>query len=141
MLGKKAMLGNIIGGFMMILVGMTLLTTISQEIDNSINCIQENNTNEYYGSTNSFGGGGAEHFGGYDGEIKTRNFLSDLAPYQTDKSIINPNCEPITGMSKTVLKSTPYFFMFGIILAAICMVINGLKNRGLFNKDDEDDKY
>lgn len=127
------MVGNLIGGVIAILIGISLFGTISQEMHNVMNCIPSNITNgsQYYGETNSFGGGGSEHFGGYDGEVRTRNFMAELAPYKTEKSILNPDCKKVTGATKTMLTILPWFFALAILGIAIQMVYGALVDSGL----------
>jgi len=131
-MNKKGLIANLIGGFIVILVAVALIPTIAQVIDNTVNCISNNQTIDNIssapkGETGSFGGAGVEtHFGGYDGQVVHKSFLS-----QTDKSIINPDCEPITGPSKTLLGLIPVFFALCILTIVIMIVYSALQNAGV----------
>jgi len=137
-MNKKGMLANMIGGIIVVFVGVMLVPTISQEINNATNCIINQTGNETLalnatpkGSTGSFGGAGGEtHFGGYDGEVVHKPFLSDYAIIKTDKSVINPNCEPMTGPSKQLLELMPIFFAIVILGAGITISFSALRNSG-----------
>lgn len=149
---KKGMLANLIGVFVTILIGISLAGTISQEIDNIISCNssifnntgQENITlpdknDDYYGKTDSFGGGGAEqHFGGYDGTVKTKSFLSNLAPLKTEDSYIG--CEqyeefrPGTLLG-TTLQLVPGFFILAMMLMAIMQISVALRSAGFLSNE------
>lgn len=126
------MLGRIISGFIVILIGIILVGTISQEINNVFNC---NSTNQTYeqptGATDSFGGGGSEHFGGYDGTVNHKPFLSNLAPIKTDKSLLNPDCTPLRGNAKTLLSLVPIFFAIAVLLVGVAITYSNLINSGL----------
>ena len=137
-MNKKGLLSNIIGGFITVFIAITLFGSISQEIDNIVNCNITNSTNITYeqplGSTDSFGGGGAGHFGGYDGTVK-KSFTSNFAPYKTNESILNPNCNQLTSSSKTMLEIVPTFFLIAILVVSIGSVYYGLRNSGLIGGD------
>jgi hypothetical protein len=143
MKNKKGMLGNLMGGFIVILIGVSLVPMISQEINNAISCNQTssffNMTSEYYGETDSFGGGGAEHFGGYDGKVVHKDFLSNLAVYKTDKSIINPDCKSLIeeGSASTILLGlVPYVFALVILLTGLALAFSGLRSAGLIGGNE-----
>lgn len=134
---KKAMLGNIIGTFIVILVGVSLIPMIAQEVDNAANCALynyeniSNATGTPKGPTESFGGAGADyHFGGYDGKVEHKSFLSDYAVVKTNSSILNSDCKPITGPMKTALNFVPIVFGLAIALAGIGMAYSSLRNMG-----------
>ena len=139
MKSKKGMLGNIIGGIMVVFIGIMIVPTISQEIYNATNCIVNQTGNETLalnatpkGSTDSFGGAGGEtHFGGYDGEVVHKPFLSDYAIVKTDKSVINPDCEEITGFRKTLLDTIPAFFALAILGVGVAVTFSSLRNSGV----------
>lgn len=129
------MLPNLIGGFIVILVGISLMGTISQQLDNALNC---NITSQYVnitaeqpkGSTGSFGGGGADYrFGGYDGQVVHKSFLSDYSVIQTNKSMIG--CIEMTSTGASLLSLVPLFFGVGIILSAIGMGYSALRSGGM----------
>jgi hypothetical protein len=128
------MLPNLIGGFIVILIGISLMGTISQQLDNALNC---NITSEYVniteqpkGSTGSFGGGGSDyHFGGYDGQVVHKSFLSQYSVIDTNKSMIG--CINMTSYGANILSLVPLFFGLGIILAAIGMGYGALKQGGM----------
>ena len=135
---KKGMLGNFIGGFIVILVGISLLGTISQEIDNSfcganITIINMNDTLEPNGATDSFGGGGATHFGGYDGTVKHDSWLSNLAIVKTNESYIfnGEDCIDPNSYIGTIANMVPGFFAFGILIIGLGIGYTALKQGGL----------
>jgi len=137
---KKGMLANLIGGFVVILVGVSLLGTISQEMNNAIcpdNMTIDANvsaitTDAPNGATDSFGGGGTSHFGGYDGTVKHENWFANLAPIKTNKSLFfnGDNCISVNGGGATILNLVPAFFALGILGAAIAMVYSSLRTGG-----------
>lgn len=135
---KKAMLGNLIGAFVVILVGVSLIPTISQELDNAMNCPLynyeniSNATGTPKGPTDSFGGAGADyHFGGYDGKIVHKSFLSQYAVIKTNESIfVNPDCKELTPTMKTALGFVPIIFGLAIVLTAIGITFSSLRNMG-----------
>ena len=139
---KKGMIGNLIGGFVTILVGVSLIGPIAQEINNVANCQASNfsigslSTESPEGITNSFGGGGANHFGGYDGEVKHNSFTETLAStsiVKTNKSFINPDCIPLEEgtWGATMLKIVPAFFALGLLAAGLGVAYSGLRNSGM----------
>jgi hypothetical protein len=136
-MNKKGLIGNLIGTFIVVLVAVALTPTIAQEINNTVNCISDNQTIDNIssapkGETGSFGGAGVEtHFGGYDGQVVHKSFLSKYSFVQTNKSIINPDCEPITGPSKTLLGLIPAFFALSLLLIAIGIVYSALRDAGV----------
>jgi len=97
---------------------------ITQEINN-IDCIPQNLSDLFNmtqqqadtGTTESFGGGGSNHFGGYTGEVKHKDFVSSHAVIQTNSSLFNPNCVPITESEsiKQLLSYAPWMLLFGWI--------------------------
>lgn len=110
---------------------------ITQEINN-IDCIPQNLSDLFNmtqqqadtGTTESFGGGGSNHFGGYDGQIVHKSFLSQYSIIQTNSSVFNPDCEPLSPTAKQALGFVPLFFALGIILMAIGVVYSSLRNVG-----------
>lgn len=146
---KKAMLANLIAGFMVLMVGLTIVPMIFQEINNLSNCgsapvteVQETIPVESApGATDSFGGGGAAHFGGYDGKLEHKSFTQEVASYsivKTDKSYFRPNCGMnVTSASQDlILTSTLFNFLPGlfaliILGTAIIMVAAAFRNSGL----------
>lgn len=134
---KKGMIGNLIGGFIVILIGVSLMGPIAQEMSNIVNCnstLLNISTGDPQGSTDSFGGGGSNHFGGYDNTIAHKTFLQSVADtslIKSDKSILNPDCEVLTGASATVLQIVPLFFALGVMGAAIAMIYGSLRSGGL----------
>ena len=130
------MLGNIVGGFMVVFIGFTLFPMISQELNNAMSCNSTNYTlNQTYeqpiGSTDSFGGGGVDaHFGGYDGEVK-KSWSSNLAIYKTNESILNPNCNELSGSTKTMIDLAKLMFIVAIVLMGFFLVFNAIRNSGL----------
>lgn len=140
-MNKKGLLGNLVGGFIIIFVAICLFGTISQEIDNILNCnntsFNSTNVSQYekpIGTTDSFGGGGTKptgQFGGYDGKVY-KSWSSNLALIKTNQSIINPDCTTAPkGLSKTFLQLSPYLFIIITGLFALIFVFFGFKNAGL----------
>lgn len=128
------MLGNIIGLVLVGLVAFSLFGTLSQEIDNAINCNITNNSltiesESPLGSTDSFGGGGSGHFGGYDGTVK-KSWGSNLAPYKTNATIINKDCESIEGTFKILLSIIPLLFVVAILGVGISVAYSAFKEVG-----------
>lgn len=140
MMKKKAMLGNIIGGFIVILIGVSLVPIIQQEIDNAYNCgnIQTETVTTPYqepiGTTDSFGGGGAGQFGGYDGKVH-KSWASQYAIVKTNKSyLFNCASNQTGGLSETekvMLDFIPIIFAIGIFGMGIMMAYNALRSAGL----------
>ena len=138
-MNKKGMLANFVGGFVVIFIGISLVPVIFQEVNNATNCIVNQTGNETLvlnatpkGSTGSFGGAGGEtHFGGYDGEVVHKAFLSDYALIKTDKSIINPDCKPIIGASKQLLDMMPVIFALMILIVGITVSFSALRDTGV----------
>lgn len=135
---KKGMLANIIGTFVVILVGITIVPVIAQQVNNAMNCplyFYENSTNittgPPIGSTDSFGGGGGDyHFGGYNGQVAHKSFLADLSPIKTNSSILNPDCKPLSPAAQTAMSLLPMFFAVGIGIVAIGSVWSALRTSG-----------
>ena len=142
---NKGMSANLIRAFIVILIGWTLIPVISQEINNALDCsnIKSNNTisaNITYesppGATDSFGGGGSDHFGGYTGEVRHKDWLSQQAFYQTNETFIIPKgnlCQDgnVPEFSATLLGFVPIFFILTIALAAFMIVYNSLNSAGI----------
>ena len=137
---KKGMLGNLVGGFIVILIGSSLIGPIAQELNNAMSCnyilnnsMQINGVPE--GSTNSFGGGGSNHFGGYDGQVQHKTFLQDVAGtslYKTNSSFLNPDCIDLTGTVRgSVLQMVSLFFALGLLGVGIAVAYSGLRNAGV----------
>ena len=138
---KKGMFGNIIGGFVVIFVSISLMGTIAQEINNAYDCngssmnisLPEGTPT---GETDSFGGGGAAQFGGYDGVVKHNKFIDAVAStsiIKTNESVLNPDCIAIVPGSAedTLIKMVPGFFIIGVLLVAMTMIYTALSNAGL----------
>jgi len=135
------MLGNIIGGFIVIMVGVMLIPTIVQEIDNVMNC--SNNTTstnvsnekpyaEPIGTTDSFGGGGAGQFGGYDGKVH-KSWASNYAIIKTDTAYtgICIDSATVSPAMLSMLKLMPLIFGLTIMVIAISIVRNALSDGGM----------
>jgi len=141
----KGMLGNLIGGFIVVLVGVSLIGPIAQELANATNCMDgslnlSNNESIFLGTpegfTDSFGGGGSNRFGGYDGEVKHKSFTETLAKtsiYKTEKSFFNPDCTPLPEGStgRIMLRLVPGFFAVAVLLVGIAIAFTGLRNSGM----------
>ena len=137
---KRGMLANLIGGFVVILVGVSLMGPIAQEINNAADCMDSNLSmmiNAPEGSTDSFGGAGSSnHFGGYTGEVKHNGFVDAIAStsmVKSNKSILNPDCTPMAEGSwgRTMLQILPAFFALAILGMAIAMIYSSLGNAGM----------
>lgn len=135
------MLARLVGAFIVILVGVSMIGTISQEINNAINCgnmtsKMDNITNISYesppGQTGSFGGAGGDyHFGGYNGEVKHEVFGSNYAIIKSNQSLINPLCKPINESTKSLLAIVPAFFGIAILIAGVFITFSAIKDVGL----------
>ena len=134
-MNKKGMLANIISGLITILIGISLVGTISQQIDNALNCNQTIIQNDsYYGKTDSFGGAGTEHFGGYDGTLVHKSFLSNLNVLPDNgKSVLNPDCTPVPEGSyiRYIATLLPICFILAILGIAISTVASSLRSSGV----------
>ena len=136
---KRGMLANLIGGFVVILVGVSLMGPIAQEINNAADCMDSNlsivsGTPE--GSTDSFGGAGSNHFGGYDNTVKHNGFVDAIAStslVKSNKSLLNPDCTPMAEGSwgRTIVQIVPGFFALAILGMAIAMIYASLRNTGM----------
>jgi hypothetical protein len=106
---------------------------VAQEMYNATNC-GLNQTNitmgEPLGETDSFGGGGAGQFGGYDGKVH-KSWGGDMALIKTDKSILNSNCEPLTQDKKVLIGLTILFFALTIATSSILIIWNSFKSASL----------
>ena len=132
-MNNKGMLGNLIGGFIAIIIGISLIGTISNQIDLAINCNNTNQTIEYYGPTDSFGGGGTEHFGGYDGKVSHKSFLSnaDILTRNSNSSMIGcvfQDSSTASNFSVVVLQTVPFFFAIVIMLTVFGIVYSSIRN-------------
>jgi hypothetical protein len=105
---------------------------VAQEMYNATNC-GLNQTNitmgEPLGETDSFGGGGAGQFGGYDGKVH-KPWGGDMTLIKTDKSILNPNCEQLTQGGEVLIGLTTLFFALAIVTTSIFIVWDSLKSAG-----------
>lgn len=128
-MNKKGMLGNLIGGFLVILIGISLLPTIINEVNSVENCYLNNTLSSPLKETNSFGGGGSGQFGGYDGQVKKS------WDYPVNETIILsgdcPEMEPLTGAHKSLINLIILFFVLVIATAALAITFSGLGNSGL----------
>ena len=148
---KKAMLGNLIGGFVCILVMCSLIPVVAQQILGAMGCDNTNqvstpSTSEVQmvyddSATGSFGGAGAAHFGGYDGTVKrswVRQVVQNTAsiyPWQQgsvqcggagSSNVTSSSTELIGTMANIV----PLFFALAIAGCAIAIVASSLRNAG-----------
>jgi len=138
-LNKKGLIGSIISGFVVILVGVTLIPLVTQQLNSLTFCNQTNvsiNTTipeANTGATNSFGGGGTEHFGGYDGKVVHSDWMNKVGGYSiTNKSIAG--CIPNTlntGFSKTLLNLIPIIFALAILLVGIAIAWSSFRTVGM----------
>lgn len=123
------MLGNIVGGLIVLLLAVTLIPQIAQEVDNAVNCNQTLILNESapLGKTDSFGGGGVGQFGGYDGELK-KSWSSDFAIVKSNESMLfNPECKPLEGAAATMVGLITLFFVLGGMIVALGIIMSGLR--------------
>lgn len=123
------------------MVGVMLLPTIAQEIDNVLNCSNTTNitTNisnekpyqEPIGSTDSFGGGGAGQFGGYDGKVH-KSWASNYAIIKSDTSFTGAciNSATMDPAMISMLKMMPLIFALTIGAVAF-MTISNLRDGGM----------
>jgi hypothetical protein len=130
--GKKALLGKISFGFIVILMGITILPMITQEINNASNCNLTSSTGNFsyqepIGSTDSFGGGGSGHFGGYDGTVK-----KSWTIVETNKSyIFNAGCKELSLTSQSLLKLISVFFILSILIIGVRITIKNISCAGI----------
>ena len=123
---QKAMLANLIGCFVTIMIAVGLIGPIAQEINNVANCQSSNisiggdvielGSEQPKGATDSFGGGGSTHFGGYDNKVQHNSFVDTLAStsiVKTNKSILNPDCIALEGTMLFIINN---FTMICIII-------------------------
>jgi hypothetical protein len=140
-MNKKGMIANIIGGFIVILVGVSLIPVITQEIDNMYNCGSTSynsteviNYEQPIGETDSFGGGGAGQFGGYNGKVH-KSWASQYVVVKTNKSFLMGSCTNMTSQQMEVMRHIfdfiPLFFALVVLLIGIASAYNGLKQSGL----------
>lgn len=130
-----SILPNLIGAIITIIIGISLMGTISSQLDNAMNC---NSTSMYVnitgpepkGSTGSFGGGGGDyHFGGYDGKVVHKSFLSQYSVIKTNQSVMG--CLELSSASQSMLSLVPMFFAIAILGAAIATVAGALRQSGM----------
>jgi hypothetical protein len=137
-MNKKGMLANIVGIFIVFVIGISLSGTVSQEIDNAINCnftvgSVNLSSSEYetpIGATDSFGGGGVGQFGGYDGEVH-KSWAPNLALIKTNSSAFNSDCVPIIGASATLLSLIPFIFIIAVVLIGLGMIVKAFSSVGI----------
>ena len=137
------MLGRIIGMFIIPFVFyFSIYPMITQEVNNAINC----NTNytgngtltdilnnqaqnqEPPGKTDSFGGGGSNHFGGYTGEVKHEDFTQKITIYKTKSSVFNPTCTELSESEKSLLSNMPMIFLISMIVTSFFIWRNLFSN-------------
>lgn len=139
---KRGMLGNLIGGFLVLLIGVSLIGPIAQEINNAADCMDSNlsiaiASGSPEGSTDSFGGAGSSnHFGGYTGEVKHNRFVEAIAStsmVKSNKSLLNPDCTPVPEGSwgRTMLQILPAFFALAVLGMGIAMAYSALRTGGI----------
>lgn len=141
-MNKRGMIGRMIGGFVAITIGVSLCGTVANQINAAFDCNSTymNSTNMTYeepiGSTDSFGGGGAEHFGGYDGKVVHKDFshaLGSMAIIQANETspLLNPNCLALTRSQQTLLGLIPLFFCLGVLGVGIAVCYGALRDIGM----------
>lgn len=116
------MLGRLIAMGIPLFMFWMIYPQISQEFNNAANCIPNNGTlMDFFnvtaqpnGATDSFGGAGGDyHFGGYSGQVTHKDFVSSHAVVQTNESILNPECVPLSDSTKTLISYLPWMFLAG----------------------------
>lgn len=134
MKNKKGMLGNIISGLIVIIVGLSLIPTITQQVDLAMECnttINETLLDVPLGSTDSFGGGGSGNFGGYDGEVKKSWDYNELSILKDrNESVFGNHCEMPDSM-KSILGLVIIFFALGVMVAGVGIAVRGLSEPGV----------
>lgn len=133
---KKGMLGNIISGLMVMVIGITLIPTIAQQVSLAMECNLTINSSieQPIGATDSFGGGGSGHFGGYDGEVEKSWDYKDMSLLKNNnESVFGNVCVngEVSVMSKILLNSIPSIFAILILGIAILNIVNTIKNVGM----------
>lgn len=138
---KRAMIQRLISGFIVILVGISILPVIADQISKSQlqNCteITQPESEQPTGPTDSFGGGGT-HFGGYDGVVVHKDFYGMGKKTTYDCSNTN-----ITGVSKTVLNLAtlvPAFFTIGLLVAGVSVIFQALNDVGLLGSSSNEEQ-
>ena len=133
---KKGMIANMLGGFITILIGVSLMGPIAQELNNALDCNSTLNDSLLMagipeGSTDSFGGAGSTHFGGYTGEVEHKTFTETIAStsmYKTNKSVLNPECINLDGTwGGTIIKIVPGFFALALLVIGIAVAFSSLR--------------
>jgi hypothetical protein len=121
---------NILFIAVIMIVGFCMVGPIAQELKNVV-CISNESIvgdasllfGSPEGSTDSFGGAGANRFGGYDGKVTHNSFLDAVAStsmVKTDKSILNPNCAQLSsGVLFMIDNFTVIFVIFNLIFGLI----------------------
>ena len=128
------MIGRLITMVIPLFIFWMIYPQITQEFNNIANYIPQNATlvdifnvtrpQADTGVTESFGGGGSHHFGGYTGEVKHKDFVSSYAVIQTNSSLLNPDCVPIPESTRQLLSYAPWMFLFGWIFISWHMFRN-----------------
>jgi hypothetical protein len=130
---KRGMLAQIIGGFVTVLIAVSLMGTVSQEINNALTCgTNQTNVSVAPGKTDSFGGGGVGSFGGYDGIVrKSWSAGSNFAPYKTNETIsglcLGGDTQSASAM-KTMIQIIPGFFALGILAVVILILYSSMRD-------------
>lgn len=133
MKNKRAMIGNLVMGILVIFVGLSLMGPISDQIQKSAlnkSCITIEGSvipEAPQGPTDSFGGAGVQsfHFGGYDGIVVHKDFygLGKTTSYDCTNSTM-------TMGAQALISFAPIFFVLAILLAAMSIITNSLKGAG-----------
>ena len=125
---KRGMLGNLIGAFVMLMIGFTLYGTVSQVVDNSLNCVngQQITIEQPIGQTNSFGGGGSGSFGGYDGQVH-KSWGSKINILSAGNNSIGCMGD-ITPMSRILFEFTPTLFLIVVVFMSFAMFWSSFHN-------------
>jgi len=138
-MNKKGMLASLIGGFVAIFIGISLTGTIAAQVNAAMDCnltIDSLTDNLTLGETGSFGGGGAAHFGGYDGKVVHNDFSHAIAQASLIKAnetspAMNPDCKPLTGSARTLMQIVPLLFALSVMGVGLATAFSGLRSGGL----------
>jgi hypothetical protein len=131
--GQVFGLVNLITIFIVTMVGLSVMGPVAQEIKNMgcysnstslfNNFVLEDTNKSPEGSTDSFGGGGNNRFGGYDNKVTHDPFINAIAStsmVKTDKSVLNPDCQQLSPSILFMIDNfTIIFILFNIIFVII----------------------
>ena len=134
MKNKKGMLGSLMSGFIVIIVGISLIPTIAQQVDLAFDCNETFNETLLdlpLGTTDSFGGGGSGNFGGYDGEVKKSWDYKELSMLSDKNESVFGNYCGAPESTRALLDMVIVFFALGVIIAGVAISVSAMRNEGL----------